>query len=668
MNKISIATLAFCLAASTSGADTSTPVDAAQNIGQRVKDALSKPILHGNAGLLSYTTVFNEIEKADAAADDAWRNLKTRAEYDAYRAKMQAHMTEAIGGLPERTPLNAKVVATVQRDGYRIEKILFESLPGIYVTGLLYVPDAPAFKPPYPAFLVTCGHSGNGKGDMGYQRGCVQGVKQGLAAFIYDPISQGERIQEPTTASVLGHNRFGVNALLMGRSTAQIRIWDGMRAIDYLQSRPDIQPDRIGYMGNSGGGTMTSLIMAIEPRVKAAAPSCYLSSIREVVDHCGPQDAEQCIFGQLAFGLNHASFVLMQGQPVRMHCSHGDFFTFMGSRQTFRVVSETAANLGLGADRYGMTDVPGPHGWKESTRTSSVQWMRRWLMDDASALPIDVDACRRLDLTFNLQSADCGLGNPDYNVTPNGKISKLPGFRSIYDLLKDDLKAARAKRASARPQSETAALVRRMAGIRTPEQTKAVPVEISRNEANGLTVTKTAFHFADGLIVPAVSFLPSGATKGPILLVGDAGRDAFRTRVETLVAQGTPVMVADLVGIGEIGASKHSFYGAKNKDEEIAVLYYMLGRSLVGERAEELLALAAHMKAAFGAAPRVVTQGRIAIPAAHAFAAARELVAGIETIDPPESWTDVVERSLMYPYANAVNGALLHYDWTDLLK
>jgi len=630
-----------------------------------VKAALENPVLPGNAGLSSYVAVFNEVEAADAAADDAWRKLRTRAEYDAYRAKMCARMAEAVGGFPERTPLNAKVVATVPREGYRIEKILFESLPGVYVTGLLYVPDAPQFKPPYPAFLVTCGHSGNGKGADGYQRACVQGAKRGMAAFIYDPISQGERMQVPSTANVHGHNRFGVNAMLLGRSTAQIRIWDGMRAIDYLQSRPDIRPDRIGYMGNSGGGTMTSLIMAVEPRVVAAAPSCYLSSIREVVDHDGPQDAEQCIFGQLAFGLNHASFVLMQGQPVRMHCCHNDFFTFMGSRQTYRTVAETVANLGLGNDRYGMTDVPGPHGWKESTRTSSILWMRRWLADDASALPIDVDACRRLDVGFDLAKVDHGLGRPAYNVTPNGKVAELQGFHSIYELLKDDLKKAREGRASSRPQAET---VRRLAGIRPLGDIKAAAVEISRQEADGLTVVKTAFQFDGGLLVPTVTFVPNGAAQGPVLLAGDAGRGAFQGRVEELLAQGTPVMVADLVGAGEIGEVKHRFYGAKNADEEIAVLYYMLGKSLVGVRAEELLALARHLKVTFGNAPVIEASGRMAIPAAHARAVAGNFVAAVKIADAPASWTEVVTESLPYPYANAVNGALLRYDWPDLLK
>jgi hypothetical protein len=193
-------------------------------------------------------------------------------------------------------------------------------------------------------------------------------------------------------------------------------------------------------------------------------------------------------------------------------------------------------------------------------------------------------------------------------------------------------------------------------------------VEISREETNGMAIVKTAFQFEGGLFVPAVTFVPRVVGKPPVLLVGDAGRGAFLGRVEELLAQGSPVMVADLIGAGEIGAVKHSFYKAPNGDEEIAVLYYMLGKSLVGVRAEELLVLARHLKGAFGTAPLLEASGRIAIPAAHALAVASDLVAGLKVADAPASWTEVVEESLFYPYANAVNGALLRYDWTDLLN
>ena len=94
-------------------------------------------------------------------------------------------------------------------------------------------------------------------------------ARQGLASLIYDPFGQGERMRDLQMPNVEGHNHIGKLAILLGRSTAQFRIWDGIRSMDYLDVRPDIRHDGYGYMGNSGGGTMTSLIMAVDPRVKA---------------------------------------------------------------------------------------------------------------------------------------------------------------------------------------------------------------------------------------------------------------------------------------------------------------------------------------------------------------------------------------------------------------
>ena len=633
--------------------------------------ALLQPaMLPGGYGLSTYATVFNEVEAADAAADAAWRNLGTRAEYDAYRARMRERYVEAIGGFPEKKDLNARTVATIRRKGFVIEKVIFESMPGAFVTGLLFLPDDPAFKPPYRAFIVTCGHSDNGKGAKDYQRACVQGALCGFASLIYDPIGQGERLQVPDTASVFGHNRQGVLAAMLGRSMAAFRIWDGMRTMDYLDSRPDIVHGSYGIMGNSGGGTMTSLIMAVEPRVSAAAPSCYLSSIREVYAHAGPQDAEQNIFGQLAFGLNHAGFVLMGGNAVRMHCCHGDFFPFEGARETYRTVEACAKRLDLSA-RYGLTDVPGPHGWKESARTSSVQWMRRWLAGDETVPPIDVTACRRLDLGFDLGKVAFGLRSPEedpkenYNVTPNGKVSELPGFKSVYDYLRDDLDIALKARRT-RSADETAALVRRLAGIR-PSGCAAEAVELSRKMTNGVKVVRRAFHFADGLAVPTVTFEPAEAKGGPVLAVCDGARTNLADAVKARLDEGRAVMVADLIGCGEIGKAKHAFYNAKNADEEAAVMLYALGRSLVGVRTEEILALADFLKTRFGAAPRIFARGRLAIPAAHARAADRSRIAAVEVEDAPLAWVEAVRTAAIQPYANLVNGALREYDWTDLL-
>ena len=628
-------------------------------------EALSGNILPKDSALTSYTSVFNAIEAADAEADEAWRRLKDRKEYDAYRAAMHARYVEAIGGFPARTPLNAQVRARLSRNGYRMEKIIFESLPGVYVTAILYLPDAERFKPPYHAFLITCGHSGYGKGDEDYSRACVMAAQQGLAAFIYDPIGQGERNQDPPTPNVAGHNRFGVLAMLVGRSTAQIRIWDGMRSMDYLDTRADIRHDGYGYMGNSGGGTMTSLIMSIDPRVKAAAPSCYLSTISEVFSHIGPQDAEQNIFGQLAFGLNHASFVLLGGNAVRMHGCHNDFFPFEGLRHTSRIVSAIVAHCGLDAGRYGLTDVPGPHGWKESTRASSILWMRRWLAGDASMPPIDVPACRLLDIGYDWHNADCGLSRTEHQVTASGSVAKEPGFKSVYSYLRDDLAAAEARR-KARSADETATLVAKVAGIRPLQELGAMSKEVSVVHTNNMTISRLVFAFPSGLRVPAVVCRPEQETGAPVLILGDTGRATHAERVRRLVAAGRAAMVADLVGTGEIGGRKHSFYGADNPDEEIAVMLYVLGRSLVGVRAEEVVVLADYLKRLTSRPVEIVAHDRSTIPAAHARAVRCDLISSVELIRPPLSWSEAVRTAAVYRFANAVNGALLHYDWPDL--
>jgi dienelactone hydrolase len=642
---------------------------------KEITAALRERLLPAGEKFLSHDAILKELSAADAAADNAWRALKSREEYDAYRAKMLAKYTEAIGGLKlERTPLNAKVVEKIARSGYRIEKVIFESRPGVFVTGLLFLPDEAKFKPPYKGVIITCGHSGDGKGSATYQRGAVQGALAGFAVLIYDPISQGEREQVPGGFCCGPHNRYGALAALLGQSTAQQRIWDGMRCIDYLYTRDDLRKDGVGCMGNSGGGTMTSLLESIDPRIVAACPSCYISSLREVCAAIGPQDAEQNIFGQLSFGLNHAGYVLAGGNAVRMHCCFKDFFPIAGSRETYSVVTDTAKNCGLDATRYGITDVPGPHGWKESTRTSSVQWMRRWLALDENTPPIDVEACRRLDVGFDDKKAEHGLDGKAKNVTPGGKVKLLPGFKSIYDYLKDDLAAAEKARMKRDPKA-LAEVVCRRAGIRRfgADAGPAFPcpreVRAPETLVDGTTILREVYCFDDGQKVPALTFLPKGKVKGAIIVLDDrSDRAIHRMRVSEALAAGRAIMVADVACTGETGGRRHSFYGMRNSDEGPAVMLYLLGKSMTGVRAEELIVLADSLRRRTGFACEVVPHGRPCIAAAHAFAARRDLFTRVQCLRAPESWTDSVRKSSIVPFANVVNGALLDYDWTGLLK
>ena len=631
---------------------------------------LEAPLLQKTEGTLGYEAILKEVDAADKAADAKWCALKSRAEYEAYRKDLHAKYVAAVGGLTfARTPLNAKVVATIPREGYKIEKVIFESRPGVYVTGLLYLPDNAKFKAPYKAIILTCGHSADGKGSIDYQRGCVQGVQQGFAVLIYDPISQGERVQVPGGICCGPHNQYGALAALLGQSTAQMRLWDGMRVIDYLYTRDDIRKDGVGCMGNSGGGTMTSLLESMDPRITTACPSCYITTLRDVCRRIGPQDAEQNIFGQLAFGLNHAGYVLMGGNAVRIHCCFKDFFWIEGTRASYDVVKKTVANCGLDATRYGLTDVPGPHGWKESTRTSSIQWMRRWLAGDTSTPSVDVEACRKLDVGFDVKKVDHGLDGKAVWVTPEGKVAKVPGFRSIYALLKDDLASAE----KARPVRDAAAraqVAAARAGIRPLEQLGVRVTKVGEEKlADGATLVREIFSFADGQKVPALTFLPKGEVKGAVLVVDDRPqRSIHRARVPDVLKRGEAIMVADLACVGETGKVKFPFYGIKNADEGPAVMLYLLGKSMVGLRAEELVALGDALKARTGKKVEMIPHGRPCISAAHAFAVRPDLFKSVQCLRSPKSWGESVRTSAMVPFADVVNGALLDYDWTDLLK
>ena len=200
--------------------------------------------------------------------------IKTPEQVKAYQQRMRNTFIEHLGGFPKRTPLNAKTVGTIDGDGYRIEKIIYESQPRHYVTAVMFLPKS---KPPFPAVLVPCGHSRSGK--VAQQRMCILLAKYGIAALSYDPIGQGERSQlldaegKQRFRATSEHDLVGMGSIPLGRNTATFRIWDGMRSIDYLAGRKEIDASKIGVTGCSGGGTLTSYLMALAGRVACAAPS-----------------------------------------------------------------------------------------------------------------------------------------------------------------------------------------------------------------------------------------------------------------------------------------------------------------------------------------------------------------------------------------------------------
>jgi cephalosporin-C deacetylase-like acetyl esterase len=269
-------------------------------------------------------------------------DIKTRAQAEARQREIRKKMLTLIGDLPEKTPLNSRSLGTTQADGFRIEKVIFDSQPNFPVTALLYLPDtkpgAPQTK--LPAIVVAPGHGPTGK--MSDFLFASTFARNGFAVLSYDPIGQGERLQYPDPAhpgqSLASrptgeHGEAGLQPTLIGDAVARYFAWDGIRAVDYLQSRPEVDPNRIGAFGCSGGGAMTALLGALDPRIKATGTACYITSFDTLLPSIGPQDAEQSTPNFIASGLDFPDWVeLAAPRPYAIIATTEDMFPFAGAQ------------------------------------------------------------------------------------------------------------------------------------------------------------------------------------------------------------------------------------------------------------------------------------------------------------------------------------------------
>jgi dienelactone hydrolase len=598
--------------------------------------------------------LYAQLEAECAKEFDARRKavaaIRTAAELQKRQETLRANFVEALGGFPEKTPLNARVVGVLQGDGFRIEKVIYESRPRHHVTAALYLPEG---KGPFPAVLVPCGHSDKAKAEEAYQRISQLLVRNGLAVLCYDPIGQGERMQllnEDGKPAIKGntteHTMSGIGALLVGWSCASFRIWDGIRSIDYLVSRPEIDPKRLGCTGNSGGGTMTAYLMAIDDRIAAAAPSCYVTTLQRLIATIGPQDAEQNITGQIGFGMEQTDYVTMRAPKPTLICTGTqDFFDIQGSWTTFREAKQLYALAGH-AERVDLIEYNDKHGFSRPRREAATRFMRRWLLgiDDAiveTEFPV-----------FQEEELRC---------TKTGQVlSELKG-KSVFDLdveRENDLAVKR----GGRSREQLAQLVRGKLGL--PKEIPAAEAQPSNARLNrgDYEVGKGLLAVEPGVRLPYVLMSSGPSKRARVLAVsgdGKAGLAMPGGPLEKRVNDGHPVVAVDLRGFGETAPERKSPFGA---DWEEAFLGILLNRPLLGRRVHDLLAVNEGM----GGECLLVASGA-AVPAALHAAALDSRIPEVTLERGILSWSAVVKaRITQNQLSSVVPGALQAYDLPDL--
>jgi dienelactone hydrolase len=323
-----------------------------------------------------------KVRDIEKAGRERRAKLATRADAEAYVEGIRAKIQDSFGPWPERTPLRPRITGTVDRPDYRIENIIFESRPEFYVTANLYVPKNHAF--PRPGVVGSCGHSTNGKASETYQAFAQNLARLGFVTLIFDPIGQGERLQYPTPrggsqygAGVREHLQAGNQQFLVGEFLGTWRAWDGIRALDYLLTRDEVDPKHVGITGNSGGGTMTTWLCGVEPRWTMAAPSCFVTTFRRNLENELPADTEQCPPRALALGLDHLDFIAaMAPKPVLLLAQERDYFDARGTEEAFTELRHLYRLLDA-QDQVGLFVGPRTHGFWQENREAMYGWFQR---------------------------------------------------------------------------------------------------------------------------------------------------------------------------------------------------------------------------------------------------------------------------------------------------
>jgi hypothetical protein len=409
--------------------------------------------------------------------------------------------------------------------------------------------------------------------------------------------------------------------------------------------------------------------MSLDNRIDAASPSCYIMSFERLLDSIGVQDAEQNIFGQLAFGMDHADYLMMRApSPVLICAATRDFFDIKGTWDSFRYGKRLFSRMGF-SERIDIVECDQPHSYKRIQREAIARFMLRWIAgrDEVVTEP---------ELSV--------LSEEEIRCTPHGQVMLLDGARSVYDLNRDyerELAEKRRNLWSAGAVSENLDRVRTIAGIRPLGELPEPKVHRSGAEITreGYSIEKLLIELGDGLFLTGLHCRPVESTKtGRSVLFldekGSAAAVAVGGPVEALAKKGHPVLALDVRGSGETAQTKqgyfHPEFGGDGQDWYTA---YILGLSYVGMRSEDILTCARHL----GRAGRsksdsfypvdLIARGSLGVPALHAAALEPELFASVLIEGSLASWSHVIEADLTRnQLVNAVHGALTHYDLPDL--
>jgi cephalosporin-C deacetylase-like acetyl esterase len=534
-----------------------------------------------------------QVRLAEQRSLAAKGSLKTKVDAEAYVRGVREKIRACFGPEPERTPLNPRITGVIERDAYRIEKVIFESRPGFPVTANLYLPKTD--KLPVPGVIGTCGHSTNGKAEKAYQSFAQGLARLGYACLIYDPIGQGERLQYVTEnlksrigPGVAEHLHAGNQQFLVGEFLGMWRAWDGIRALDYLLTRPEVDKHRVGVTGNSGGGTMTTWLSGVEQRWTMAAPSCFVTTFRRNLENELPADTEQCPPRALALGLDHDDFLAaLAPKPIIVLGKERDYFDARGVEEAYARLQRLYRLLEA-PDKVGLFIGPTEHGFTQENREA----MYRWFNQAAGLPPVTGEPPLVIEKDETLQ------------CTPKGQVAAT-GAKTVFQFTREKSQQLTARRGTVGGDALRRAVVE---VLKLPARHGVPDYRILRYLARRRFPLPHAVAYAvetepgiQALVYrlfpgPWYARPPRGASRA-VLYVAHLSSDA-ELREEPLIGEivqaepASAVFACDVRGIGESQPDTcgvNSFHAAYGSDFFYAIHSLMLDRPYLGQKTFDVL-------------------------------------------------------------------------------
>ncbi|SHE32300.1 Cephalosporin-C deacetylase [Mariniphaga anaerophila] len=556
----------------------------------------------------------------------------------------------------EKTPLNARTTGILERENFIVEKVLFESHPGFYVTAALFIPKER--QNPAPAVIYACGHSDLGFRSETYQHIILNLVEKGFIVLAFDPMGQGERLQYPDTEngkSKVGgptreHSFAGVQTLLTGSSLTDYFIWDGIRVLDYLETRPEVDMARIGINGRSGGGTQTAQISACDDRIYAAAPECYITNFRRLLQSIGPQDAEQNPYNGIVKGFDHPDYLHIRApKPTLIITTTHDFFSIQGARETFKEVQKSYSALGK-PDNIKMVEDLGVHESTKSNREALYAFFQKHL--NLPGDPADIETT-----PFTPE---------ELWVTPTGQVGNSYDCKSVFDLNQKYFSEEKLS------MKKLPGKVKQVAGIDFDRNITAA-VYTGRFDYKAFNVEKYFLENdkKDYALPLFVIKNADGNSKNVVVWVHPEGKEKLLEEplLAELIKSGITVVSADLPGIGELSDPEFSGDGII---QGIPFNYTfganLVGKSIPGIQAEAIDLLWQFTDTSFAEAEKTaVVQGTAASAFLH-FAVLKKSFPKVAFLEFPKPAINLIKTELYNPaeaFAIAP-GSLPFYDLPDL--